>query len=189
MADGPSYKVKASVFRAYVKWLEQEGRLASVLAKTSPETARLVKAPPLASTWMESAPLDELVTHIEEGLGLEGVRRASQEVLRDQMGPLLTPMVRNILRMIGASPETIFRHWDDLVKTTMREVDWEWRSTSATSGVLVVTYPRGSNVNIRTFFSAVAGLEYALVLAGRRGVVEDPMQTSENSARFEIRWT
>ena len=105
------------------------------------------------------------------------------------MSQLLAPMVRNILRMIGASPATIYRRWDDLVKTVMRDVHWEWRATADNAGVFVLTYPHGSNVPMRAFCSTVAGLEYGLVLAGKSGVVSDPVRVDHNSAEFEIRWT
>lgn len=189
MSDGTYYQVKASVFRAYIKWIEREGKLAVILPRLTPDTAKLVKTPPLASTWMRSAPLDELVEQIELFGGIEAVKRAGTDTLRDEMGPVLAPMVKNILRLIGASPATLYRHWDDLVKTAMRDVEWSWRATSDNSGMLAMRYPNGRNVALRTFCSTIAGLEHGLVLCGRRGVVGNPIRTDHNAAEFEIRWS
>lgn len=189
MSIGANYQVKASVFRAYVAWLERESRLEAVVARLSPQTAHLVERPPLASTWMHSGPLDEIVEQIEAVAGLDGVKRASESILREQMVPLLLPMVRNILRIIGATPATIYRHWDDLIRTTMRDVTWSWSPTSDTAGVLTVTYDKAVKVHLRTYLSVLAALEQALLVAGAKGVVSDPTPVGDNTARFEIRWT
>lgn len=186
---GPNYQVKASVFRAYVKWLEQQHLLAWVIPRLGASTAALVAEPPLASTWMASGPLDELVAQIEAHGGLDEVKRAAREILRDQLGPLLVPMARNILRVIGPSPATVFRYWPDIVKTVMRDVDWTWTETGEAAGYLTMTYQRGSNVSVRAYYSTLPSLETALELTGKKGTVADPELVTDRSARFPVRWS
>lgn len=189
MPDGANYKVKGSVFRAYVGWLERSGSLSSITPRLTPETVRLVQRPPLASSWMDSAPLDEIVERIEETGGIALVRRAAVDVLRDQLGPLLTPTVRNIMRLIGGTPPTLYSRWDDLIRTVMLDVEFEWRATSEYAGVLRMRYLRGRNVPMRAWHSTTAGLEHVLTLCGKKGVVSDPIRLDEQTAEFEIKWS
>jgi hypothetical protein len=188
VVDGANYRTKGLIFRAHVKWLQQEGKLETIRARLSPATARMLHDPPLASSWMESAALDEIVEQIEVLDGLEGVRRVAMMTLRDQINPMMEPMVRGIMRVIGGSPSTIYRRLGDLVRTVMRDVEYTWTPTGAKSGTLNVRYPRGHNVPMRTFISAIAGLEKALVLCGTKGTVADPVRRSTNSADFNIDW-
>jgi hypothetical protein len=188
MADGANYRVKASIFRAHLKWLQSEGKHQAVRAKVSPPTGRLLDTPPLASSWMESAPLDEIVEQIEALDGLAGVRRVAAMTLRDQIHPFMEPMVRGILRIIGTSPPAVYKRLGDLVKTVILDVEYQWTQSGVKSGTLNVKYPRGQNVPLRTFISGIAGFEKILVMCGAHGTVADPVRRGHNSADFKIEW-
>jgi hypothetical protein len=188
MGDGANYRVKASIFRAHLKWLQSEGSYEAVRAKVSPATGKLMDAPPLASSWMESAPLDDIVEQIELLDGLDGVRRVASMTLRDQIHPFMEPMIRGIMRVIGTAPPTIYKRLGDLVKTVIQEVEYQWTSTGPTSGMLNVKYPRGHNVPMRTFISGIAGFEKILFMCGSVGTVADPVRRGTNSADFKIEW-
>jgi hypothetical protein len=188
MGDGAHYQVKGSVFRAHLKWLERERLLELVAAKVSPESARLFKSPPLGSSWMESAPLDELMEQIEVVRGLDGVRQVARDTLRDEMSPMLGPMVRGVMRVIGGSPPTLYSRMGDLVRTILKDVEYRWTSTGDKKGTLDVSYPNGHNVPMRTFVSGVMGVEHMLTLCNAVGTVADPVRRSHNAAYFAIDW-
>mgnify|MGYP007071049652 CR=1 FL=1 len=78
--------------------------------------------------------------------------------------------------------------WNDLLKTTMRGVDWEWTSTGPDSGQLVMTYTHGRSVSLRSYFSTLPALELGLSLSGKSGTVGEPELLSDQSARFVVRW-
>lgn len=188
MADGGNYRVKASVFRAHLKWLEQEGKLAAVRAKMTPATAALADSPPLASTWMSSEHVDELVEHIETLEGLDGVRRLSHDTLQRELGGILIPMVKNVMRIIGTSPPTLYKRMPDLVKTVVQDVEYIWTEGTKTSGTLTVRYTNGKNVPIRTFVSGMAALEKILEVCNKTGTVGEPVRRSPISADYHIEW-
>jgi hypothetical protein len=188
MGDGANYRVKASIFRAHLKWLQSEGKYEAVRGKVSPATGKLIDTPPLASSWMDSGPLDDIVEQIELLDGLEGVRRVAAMTLRDQIHPVMEPMIRGIMRVIGTAPPTLYKRLGDLVKTMIQDVEYQWTPTGPKSGTFNVKYPRGQNVPLRTFISGIAGFEKVLAMCGAVGTVADPVRRGTNSADFNIQW-
>jgi hypothetical protein len=188
MGDGANYRTKGSIFRAHLKWLQQEGKLETVRLKVSSPTQRMMDDPPLASSWIDSPPLDEIMEQIEVLDGLEGVRRVSMMTLRDQISGFMVPMVRGIMRVIGTSPATLYKRMGDLVRTVMQDVEYQWTPTGGNAGTLNVKYPRGHNVPMRTFVAAVPGFENTLELCGATGTVSEPVRRGTNSADFHIKW-
>jgi hypothetical protein len=188
MADGGNYRVKASVFRAHLKWLEQEGTLQAIRPKMSPATAALAASPPLGSTWISSDPVDELVEHVEALEGLAGVRRLSRDLLEQELGTLLMPMVKGVMRVIGGSPPTLYKRMQDLTKTMVQDVDYIWSDGTEKEGTFTTRYPKGESVPIRTFISGMAALEKILEVCNVTGTVGEPVRRSPNSADYHIAW-
>ncbi len=188
MSGESLYRVKGSIFRAHLKVLERDQKLETIRARVSPATQRLLQSPPLASSWMESPPLDEIVEQIELLEGMDGIRRMAEETLRLEMSGLLTPMVRGVMRIIGTSPHSLFSRMNDLVRTVIQDVEYSWSKTGEKSGVQLVRYPTAKNVPMRTFIGGIAGQKNTLNLCNVEGTVDDPVRRSQNSAEFVIRW-
>jgi hypothetical protein len=186
--DGANYRVKASILRAHIKWLQSEGRLEAVRAKVSEPTAKVMDDPPLASSWMESAPLDEIVEQIEVLDGLAGVRRVTAMTLHEQVHRVVEPMIRGIMRIIGTSPHTLYKRLNELLKTVILDVEYQWTPTGDNAGTLSVRYLRGQNVPMRTFICGIAGFEKVLNMCGAAGTVSDPVRRGHNLADFHIEW-
>jgi hypothetical protein len=183
-----SLLIKAATLRADVQWLQRENRLAAILERVPPSTALLLRDPPLASTWVDSQHGEAVLRALESVDGKFAVLRMSREKLRDGLLPPLRPMIAGVLRLFGTSPATLYRRMNDLVKTSVRGMEFIYQPVSTRAGVMQVRYDVEREVPTCMFISCMAALEIALELCGVQGTVSEPERISPASARFRIVW-
>jgi hypothetical protein len=180
--------VKATTPRAYLKWLTRHKMFDAVLKLVPPGTAALMREPPLQSTWVQSESIEPIVRAVETLEGKAGVRRMSRETLHDELLPPLRKMATNILRLLGTSPATVYRHIDDLARTSIKGMNVYYTPTSERSGSVRITYDVDYEVPDCTFVAVMATLEGVLDLCEEHGTVSDPARRSRNSADYRVRW-
>jgi hypothetical protein len=183
-------QVKAGSLRAQVQWLRRENKLDTILARVPPKTAALMKEPPLASSWIDSKDIEPMLCAIESVDGHAGVLRMSRDSLRqDSFLQPLRPMLTGVLRLFHASPATLYRHMNDMVKTSVRGMDFAYHEEGATAGGMEVRYASDDEIPFCMFVSCMAALEMVLELCGVRGTVSEPVRLGPAQARFHISWS
>jgi hypothetical protein len=183
-----SFLIKGSTLRAQVKWLTRERKLDAVLQRVPPTTAELIHNPPLASTWIDARYVEPILSSLEAAEGTAAVLRMAREKMRDELLPPLRSMLTGVLRLFGATPATLYRRMNDLVKTSAQGMEFSYTASSEQSGVMEVRYLVEREVPSCTFVACMAALEAPFELCGVEGTVSDPERTGPTSARFRITW-
>jgi hypothetical protein len=181
--------IKAKAVRCYAHWLTRENKLNRVLEQVPKETAALIQNPPLPSTWVEAALLEPVFSVVERIEGDGTLRRMSREALRDELLPPLRHMVSAFVRLLGASPETIYRHLNDLIKTSVVGLDIGFTPTSTRSGVVVASFDVTKEIPGCIFIALIATLEVVLEICGATGTVSDPVRDAPAKAHYQIEWS
>jgi hypothetical protein len=183
-----AFTVKAASLRAYVAWMGRAGQLDAVVARVPPASAQLLLDPPLVSTWIDARELEPILCALD-AIEPGAVLRMTRESLReDTFLSLLRPMLAAVLRLFGASPATLYRHMNELVQTSVRGMDFAFRSDGERAGVVQVAYDVDGEVPSCMFASCQAALELVPHLCGLRGVVGEPERLSPSAVRFAVAW-
>jgi hypothetical protein len=183
-----SLLVKGATVRAHLKWLAKDGKLEAVLQRVPPETAALIRNPPLASTWIDSQVMEPMMCALEELGGKAAILRMSRDELREDLMTPLRPMIAGVLRLFGTSPATIYGRLNDMVKTTVRGMEFKFQSLSERSGSMEVRYDVEREIPTCMFVSCMAALEMVPELCGHRGRVGEPERLGPAVARFDVSW-
>ena len=118
--DGPGRQEVGTTIRAYLPWLQREGVLDHVRAKVSARTRALLDTPPLPTSWIDSALMDEVYLAVAERLGEEGVRRLGYESTRDSYAPLVRRFASTIFSLFGGHPGTLLARAEMLTSSFVR---------------------------------------------------------------------
>jgi hypothetical protein len=183
-----SLEVKAATLRAHLKWLEKENRLEAVLARVPPAVATLARNPPLNSTWIDSLKIEPLMIALQELDGTQAVLRMSRDELHAELIAPLRGMISGVLRLFGTSPATVYARLNDMVKTSVRGMDFKFEHTFDRAGIMIVRYDVDREIPHCMFVSCTASLEKVLDLCSVRGRVSDPERVDHATARFRISW-
>lgn len=88
---------------------------------------------------------------VEAVLTVHGPARLEEvglDTTTTSVGPIITPLLSVIGAIFGLDPSEYFSRIGDLASTSVRNVTFEWKPTSRTTGELRVTYPRGVAVPV-----------------------------------------
>jgi hypothetical protein len=188
MLGGVGFRVKASVLRAYARYLQREKLLAAVVARAAPVTGDLLRDPPLPSTWIEGGIFLDVLQAVEAEQGPEGVLRMAELSVRDAL-PRFTGAVVGLLRMFGASPATLFSHLGQLVSSSVEGARYQYEATGPRSGVVTMSYPAARQLPMCSFYTVLPTLRIILELCQvRDGEVGNPQLRGPNGAAYAVRW-
>jgi hypothetical protein len=188
MLGGAGFRVKASVLRAYARYLQREKVLAAVVARAAPVTGDLLRDPPLPSTWIEGGVFLDVQLALEAEQGPEGVMRMAELSVRDAL-PRFTGAVVGLLRIFGASPATLFSHLGQLVSSSVEGADYQYQPTGPRAGVVTISYPGARQLPACSFYSVLPTLRIILELCQvKDGQVGSPQLRGPNGAAYAVRW-
>src|SRR5262245_13836083 len=176
------------MFRAHVEYLEKTGKLESVLARVSPETAALARNLPLPGSWLDGWTVNELVQGLYELEGVAGARRLIQGVVDGRMMSILLPVIKAVMRVLGGSPAILFARYSDVLQRHLEGVDFEWTQTSDTGGTVVMRFHTDRKLMISNFQCAVQGLDVVFQICSVHGTVSEPEILDATTARYQVRW-
>jgi hypothetical protein len=183
-----SFEVKGASLRAHIKWLAREKRLDAVLERVPPPVAELARNLPLASTWIDAQLIEPIMQALQELDGTQAVLRMSREELRADLIAPLRGMISGILRLFGTSPASVYPRMNDMVKTSVRGMDFHFERQFDRAGVMEVRYDVEREIPFCMFVSCTAALEMVLELCGVVGRVGDAERVDRRTARFRISW-
>jgi hypothetical protein len=129
-----------------------------------------------------------IVNALDEIGGYPAVRKMSREVLAETVLPTVRPVVSAVLRLFGTSPETLFRRYHEMLKTSMTGIKTSYTPVTPNSGTFELQYLTDHEVPICNFVAFMASLEIALELCGVRGSVSDPERRGPARVVYHIKW-
>jgi hypothetical protein len=181
-------RIKGLAFRAYVTWLQREKKIDAIIARLPASTAALVKEPPLPGAWIEGVDMVRIVSAIEMVAGIEAVRRCGRETIEDML-PKHHMLVTGLLRLFGATPATLFRRVNDLVRTSVEGMSYTYTPTEERAGVMEVRYSVPGELPMCAFVNGMTLFMVLFRLAGiPNGYIGDPERRGPATVAYQLRW-
>jgi hypothetical protein len=171
--------------RAVARALVTQAKFDAVVARCGPEVAAMLKSP-LSQAWWPGPLLVELT----RALGAEGgeamLRTTGRLAIDESMLPVVRPLIRVVLALGGATPNTLFTHFPRLAIAGVKNVRIAWNATGPTSGNLTLDYPFAAPAEYLDLW--VGAVDYCLETTKPK----DPRVTSHAEGtrlRFEVSWS
>jgi hypothetical protein len=178
---------KARMLRSFVSILEREGKRDAVIALVPPDTADLMRSPPLAGSWMDATHIHKIIQAVETLGGLPAVRELARKVTDDARQGYMF-VVEGVLKLFGTSPATLFKRMNSLVASFLEGTDYRYTAKTDRSGEMVVEYSADYEIPICVFVSLVPAFQTLLSACGVTGIVGPPERLGPAKVRFQIQW-
>jgi len=178
---------KGTVLRGYLAQLRRRGWLDAVIGAASQETAELLREPPMATTWIDGAVLEEIYSIVAERFGADAVRSLVRDAIAASVSVPVMPIVRGILRVFGVRPDVIFERLDLVFRTSLSGLTFRYSKDGPRSGVVEVAYVAHRPPAI-AFVAWEATLAYGFELSATTGVVRLDEVEGGRIARFSVSW-
>jgi hypothetical protein len=155
-------EIKIATVRAHLTQIEKLGLLDSVTKNLSETSREALAQSPLPTAWVDVTVMHDIIAALEKVAGMDAVRTVTMRAQQAGTTPLLMPIIGGLMRLFGASPNTLLSRFDDLAKTQLRGAGFKWVLDSPKSGRLTVTFPRNDTPR-----AAFVGFE-----SGCRGILD-----------------
>jgi hypothetical protein len=183
----PGMRLKGSTLRAYVNVLVKLGRRDDVMAIVPPDTARVLANPPLSGSWIDFAHILRITEAMETLTGTTGVRDFAHRAIDEAKGPHVR-MLEGLLRLFGTSPATIFKRMNDLVKSTIENIEYIYTPISSVSGIMEVKYHLKEEVPMCMYSGGTQVLQAIFDACGVSGVIGTPQPRGHNHVEYRLQW-
>jgi hypothetical protein len=180
-------RMKASTFRSYVRVLDADGGRDAVMSIVPPDTAALMRDPPLPGTWMDGRHVHDIIVAVGEVGGVTAVRELARRATVDAR-KLYMGIVEIVLKLFRTSPATLFKRMNALVDKLLEGVDFRYTPTSDRSGVMEVEWAVDYEMPIPEFESLMPTFQTLIDACGTKGTVGMPERLGPRKARYSIRW-
>jgi hypothetical protein len=180
------WKSSAVYLAGLVKSIRVAGLLEPVLAKVPPET-RAIADNPYGQRWHPWQHGAALATAVVEVAGPQALEDITFVMARDSFGPILTPMLKVALTLMGMSPAAVFSRVDQSIKPAVQGVTARYDSTGPTSGAVSFEYPVVPPAYADTSWRG--GLRFMFHLVGLEGRIA-PCERLEGGRvlRYALTW-
>jgi hypothetical protein len=180
-------RIKATTFRSYVAILAGDGKRDAVMAHVPPDTAALMRDPPLPGSWMDGRHVHDVLVAVDQIGGMGAVRELARRGTEDARRPYMS-IVEGVLKLFGTSPATLFKRMNALVSSVLEGVDFSYTPTGDRAGVMDVTWSADFEMPMSEFASLMPTFQTLLDSCGAKGVVEMPERLGPSRARYRIQW-
>lgn len=134
------WKSSAVYLAGLVKAIRSAGLLDAVLARIPPETRQLVDNP-YGQRWHPWQHGAALATAVLDVAGPQALEDVTFVMARDSFGPILTPMLKIALTLMGMSPASLFTRVDQSIRPAVQGVTARWERTGEHTGLVSFEYP------------------------------------------------
>lgn len=169
----PKLPVRAgmgSFLRAILEFLDQEGLREQVRARVSPETSRLMQAPPWPLAWVDARHIDEIEVALHRLLGAAGCADLGMFVARRLGAGFVQPVIRAAFFLFGEEPPSIFSNLDRFFMLMTRGIAFASRPLDQKTWVIEATLA-GGDVPAAALHVLRGSLQYVFELTSSRGQV------------------
>jgi hypothetical protein len=188
MAKRGGYELKCWTVRAHLAQAAKLTAFPAVLDKLRPETRQTLDALPLPVAWIDGMVLQELLSAVAAVAGIDAARQVSLRAQETSIGPLLMPIVTGLLRVFGATPNTLLSRFSDLTRTQLRGITLRWLLDGPRTGRLVATFPHKGNQR-PAFIGFETSCEYMMRLCRVSGTVSPTEITDDGTVgTIRVEW-
>jgi hypothetical protein len=180
-------RVAAMLVRGYIDLFERRGVMEKIRPKMSPALAAFVAHPPLPIAWVDANLFYELFALAGEATSYAALRQFAMEHTSQQVGPMLLPMLKTLLRLWGATPATLFKNAASVVGVQSKGTRFNYVPESETSGVLEID--PGMVMNPVVWAGWEGTFLFAFEVAGVKGEMgKTEVLDGGRRGRIPVRW-
>jgi hypothetical protein len=180
-------KLNRGVLRAHVEALRRTNQLSAVLALCSPKVVAILQNPRAAPAWLGGDVYDEINDAVYQLHGRAGLRRFLVEVMQSGLIKVLEPLIQFAFKFVGSGPPALLSRSDLLLSLNTRDIEMEWKQTSAGSGEMIVRF--GDWAPPTAWMAWEGVFIFLLQIANATGTVGEAVPLHEGySARIDVRW-
>ena len=184
------YEVKGYLFRGFLSALEQEGMLAAVKERVSPDVRVVIDTPPLAGAWMGGHLLDAVSDAVMTVHGAAALRRVHSAAVNRGAMTVLRPVAESVMRVAGVSPGKLLSQINRLTQSAVRGMEHQWEDKGPDSGVLTTSVKADVS---DAFFEGTAGsiqIVFDLChVVGRIGSPKVSRKDGTTLGSMDVTWT
>ncbi len=172
--------------RGLVAGAQSRGLLEGVERRLSGDALLSLKDP-TARRWWPGAAYNQLALAVVAESSTEEFESICVEMAQHTFGPIVAPMVKVTLALVGSTPGSLLSKLGLLAQVAIRGPTFTWASTGATSGTLTVKYlgPTQPGVAIPSWRATI---RYACELTNK-GRITRAQATADNvSFIFDVAW-
>jgi hypothetical protein len=184
-------QLKGSVMAGYTRYLRERAWLEEVCAEVSPETAALLRTPPLAISWVDTVHARSVLDAVETLRGLDEVRRLGAVSLNEGVLKLMRPVLSGLVRATGASPHAIFGQIETAIRLAARGYVARYHEHGDHSGAVELTSRGVADSRAGLIGGWEAAFQSVLELTGVRGSVHlqgYEQRGPDTHSTFVLRW-
>lgn len=152
--DSSLSAIKGAVIVHLREHLEREGTLDAVRSHLPREWAATLDASVFATDWIDLRAFGALAYALAQHRSTEFVFETMHTITRTRSVPRVQPIISGVARLFGLTPQTLLSRANLINQATVRNVDAQWTSLSATAGTLALRF--GSNVDAKAPWSLVS---------------------------------
>jgi len=181
-------RVAAMLVRGYIDLFERRGVMEKIRPKMSPALSAFVERPPLPIAWVDADLFYELFALAGEATSYGALRQFAVEHTSQQVGPMLLPMLKALLRLWGATPATLFKNAASVVGVQSKGTKFSYTAESDTSGVIEID--PGKVIHPVVWAGWEGTLLFAFDVAGVKGEMgRTQVIDGGRRGRIAVRWS
>lgn len=186
MASEHEFQTSAAFIQALVRAIETNGHTAKMRAIASPALREALDFPAKQS-WWPSTTLSELMSTLGQVVGDDGIRVVARTAFDNTMGSIITPLITVLMAVFGATPATLGKRVDSLLKVASQNVRTQWDDAGPKGGVLTIHYPKAVP---RDFLALWRGtIEWGLDRTRQTTTIGKVTQSDDGrSLSYELSW-
>lgn len=177
-----AYELSATYAANIVRVAKQLGHFEDTLPALSDADVQVLRAPGVRS-WMEAGPFERFTEAAVVAHGLAIADRIGHEVVRTSIGPIVMPLVKVLMAVMGTDPAVLYARLDKLSSVAIRGLTFEWASMGKLEGVQTVTFPDPVPLSVGTQWGGA--MRYVVEVTGRSVLTH--ALTQEGPGRFTTR--
>ena len=179
------FEPSSNTVRGLVACIEEKGLTAQVKALLS-GVALEALTDPTARRWWPGTAYNQLGEAVVKIAGAQGYEDMSLDIAKKTFGPIVAPMVKVTLAIVGATPGGLLDKLALLASVAIRGPTFKWVSTGATSGTLTIDY-LGPTSSVLALSSWRATIRYAFEMS-KPGVIKRADAIHNKTFVFDVTW-
>lgn len=180
------FEVSSTYAGGLVKALRETSLLTPQLEARLDESAKALVSAPFARSWWPGSASTTLLRLVLEAHGAAKLEEVGLRVIKNSMGPIITPLTSVVGAIFGLKPSTLLERMGEFATTSVRGVSLSWNLATPTHGQLHVSYPPGEDGKLFEPMWRGACLYAFEVTQTKGGSVSS--QIDGSAIVFDVRW-
>ncbi len=139
-------------------------------------------AAPSSQRWWPGELHEEVYVVLSKVAGDEAVERVGQVTVRNSVGPIVMPVVRVTLALLGSTPGSLLARANQLVTSSVRGLTVSWAPDGPTAGAVEARYGQAVPPAYVPLWRGM--MRYVFEITETTGTVTDTQLTADRQAVY-----